>query len=263
MIEFDEGLMAYILFWLAVLGTVAGSTICCVSGRLAVGEDPIRGRSHCDACGHTLGAVDLIPIFSYLFHKGRCRYCGSKIPPDCLLSEILGAGIFLGLGLKFGVSPELLMWLIFGCILYLLAYIDARTMLLPDKLLLAAILNRLIFVVILQQPWKATLISMLIGACSVSLPLLLLVLLMDRILGKETMGGGDIKLLFVMGLYLDWMQMVLLLLVAAIVALIFALLRQKQQRSAPLAFGPFLALAGMLVIFFGDPLLDWYRMLLY
>ncbi len=137
--------------------------------------------------------------------------------------------------------------------------VDEKTHLLPDALLLAAVVNRLMFLFVLGQPLGTTLPQMLLGAVSVSVPLLGLVLLMDKLLGKESMGGGDIKLLFVMGLYASWMQMLLVLFVACLLGLVWAAAAKKQ---AAIAFGPFLALAFGIVLLFGDGFIAWYQQLL-
>ena len=93
---------AYLCLWLAVLGAVLGSFLDCAVSRRAAGEPWHRGRSRCISCGHPLGARDLVPVASYLLRRGRCRFCGRKIPAECLLAELAGAGMFLCLGLRFG-----------------------------------------------------------------------------------------------------------------------------------------------------------------
>ncbi len=252
-------LQLYLTFWLTLLGAVMGSFLDCAALR---GGIP-RGRSHCDSCGHTLGLGDLVPIFSYLFHKGRCRYCGQPIPVRCLVSELAGAALFGGLGLRFGLRPVLLMQLILGSILLLLGLIDWATYTLPDSLLLAAAANRLVFLFVLGEPLGETLPSMILGALSVSLPLLLLSLAMDFLLKKETMGGGDIKLLFVLGLYLDWAEMLLLLFVGCVLALAWALgAKRKSHSQGEIPFGPFLSAAWLIVTLFGASWIQWYQSLL-
>lgn len=253
-------LQLYLAFWLAVLGAVLGSFFNCWADRYAGGGGLPTGRSHCDGCGHILGPADLIPLVSYLVRRGRCRYCGSPIPIRCLASELAGAVAFAALGLRFGFSPELLMWLILAAALLLLSLIDWTTRLLPDKLLLAAVLNRFVFLFLLGQPLPETLRGMALGAFSVSLPLLILSLIMDRVLGKETMGGGDIKLLFVLGLYSSWLEMILLLLTACVLALLWAVPAKHRQTAIP--FGPFLAAAWLVVVLFGHGWISWYLSLL-
>lgn len=262
MIGTEPLLTTYLLFWLAVTGAAAGSMLDCFAWRRVRGESVLKGRSHCGNCGHVLGIRDLIPVGSYLFHRGRCRFCGAKIPTDCLAAEVAGALLFMGLGLKFDITGELAMWLIFAGLLLEISLIDWQSRIIPDRLLLTAIVNRLVFMILLRQPPGATALSMLVGACSVSVPLLLLVLVMDRVLGKESMGGGDIKLLFVMGLYLDWMHMLLVLFAACVLGILPGLWMRKKQKDGGFPFGPFLALSCILVVLFGSPLLEWYRALI-
>jgi leader peptidase (prepilin peptidase)/N-methyltransferase len=170
--------------------------------------------------------------------------------------------VFPALGWKFGIGGELIMWLILAVILLISGLIDWQAKLLPDGLLLGAVVNRVIFLFLLAQPLKETLLHMAAGAISVSLPLLLLTLLMDHLLGRETMGGGDIKLLFVLGLYMDWMEMVLILLIGCVLALIRGLWQKRKSLQDSIAFGPFLAAGWLLVLFGGAPLIDWYCALL-
>ncbi len=251
-------LKIYLAFWLALLGAVTGSFLDCAAVR---GGLP-KGRSRCDHCGHALGVGDLIPVFSYLACRGRCRYCKEPVPRQCLAAELSGAVVFAALGLKFGLQLQLVMQLILGALLLLLALVDWNTQLLPDRLLLAAALNRLVFVVVLGQPLPQTLIEMAQGAFSVSLPLLLLSLGMDHLMKKETMGGGDIKLLFVLGLYLSWMEMILLLLVGCVLALAWALGMSRSRRAPQIPFGPFLSAAWLIVTLFGANWIQWYLGLL-
>lgn len=251
-------LQLYMTIWLVLLGAVMGSFFDCAAVR---GGLP-KGRSHCDSCNHVLSPMDLVPILSYLMHKGRCRYCGAKIPMRCLVTELAGAVLFAGLGLKFGLHLELVMQLVFGSLLLLLALIDWDTHILPDRLLLAAGVNRLVFLFLLGQPLQETLISMTVGALSVSLPLLILSLVMDHLLQKESLGGGDIKLLFVMGLYLSWLEMLLLLFVGCVLALAWAFWAGKKNSSVEIPFGPFLSAAWLIVILFGTSWIQWYQSLL-
>ena len=86
--DFELPYRIVILFFTGMLGAVFASFFTCMGNRIAEGRDWIKERSTCDSRGHELGAMDLIPIFSYLFSKGKCRYCGAKIPVSCILGEI-------------------------------------------------------------------------------------------------------------------------------------------------------------------------------
>ena len=256
--DIDLLLNLYLTLWLAVLGAVLGSFLCCAADR---GGLP-TGRSRCGGCGHVLGAGELIPIFSYLFSHGRCRHCGGAIPVRCLTAELMGAAGFATLGLKFGPSLELAMQLILAGLLLLLSLVDWTAHVLPDKLLLAAIVNRMAFLVLLREPLEETLLQMALGAFSVSLPLLLLSLVMDWLLKKDTLGGGDIKLLFVLGLYLSWLEMLLAVVLACGLALVWAAGPGRRQANGEIPFGPFLAAAWLAVTLFGAPWIQWYLSLL-
>lgn len=248
----------YLALCLAILGAVLGSFLCCAADR---GGLP-TGRSRCDSCGHVLGVGELIPIFSYLFSRGRCRHCGATIPARCLIAELVGAVGFAALGVRFGPSLELVMQLILAGLLLLLSLVDWNAHVLPDKLLLAIIVNRLVFLVLLREPLGETLPQMALGAFSVSLPLLLLSLVMDWLLQKDTLGGGDIKLLFVLGLYLSWLEMLLLLIFACALALVWAIGPGRRQAKGEIPLGPFLAAGWLSVTLFGEPLIQWYLGLL-
>lgn len=249
-------LTAYLCFWLAVFGAVLGSFLDCAASRWAGGDPhPFAGRSRCASCGHALGARDLVPVFSFLFRRGRCKYCGEKIPAECLLSELAGAAAFLCLGLRFGPAPELGQWLVFAALLLALSLTDLARRLLPDRLLLALAANRALWLFLLGQGVREVLEA--VKALAVPAALLALVLLMEKRMGREVMGGGDIKLLFVFALYLRWGELLLALLAACLLGLLWAGFTGGKKGSA-LPFGPFLALGALLTVCCGGPVLDWY-----
>ena len=92
MLHISFGITAYILFITFILGCCLGSFADCAAVRLVSGQSVLSGRSHCDSCGHVLGVLDLFPVLSWLLLKGKCRYCGAKIPPESFITELI-AGI--------------------------------------------------------------------------------------------------------------------------------------------------------------------------
>nr|WP_325204157.1 prepilin peptidase [uncultured Oscillibacter sp.] len=249
-------LTAYLCFWLAVFGAVLGSFLDCAASRWAAGDPrPFRGRSRCGSCGQTLGPRDLVPVFSFLLRRGRCRYCGARIPAECLVSELAGAAAFVCLGLRFGWSLELGQWLPFAALLLALSLTDRAKRVLPDKLLLLLAANRAVWFVLLGHGVRELLEAG--KACAVPAALLALVLAMERLLGREAMGGGDIKLLFVLALYLGWAELFLTLLAGCLLGLLWAALTGGNGKTA-MPFGPFLALGAMLTVCCGGPVLEWY-----
>ena len=250
-----EELRPLMALWLAVLGAVLGSFLCCAAARRGSGESVLKGRSRCDSCGHVLAAWEMIPVFSWPLLRGKCRHCGAKIPPADWLGETLLAAAFGALTLVIGVGGELWMWLILAALLTELSLIDAREQILPDSLLIAAAAVRLVFWAVGGFSLPA-LKTMAIGAVSVSVPVLAAVLVMDKVLGRESMGGGDIKLLAVLGLYLDWRHMLLTVLAACLMGIVGGAIGRKKGK--PFPFGPYIALAAVLVRLAGEPVIGWY-----
>lgn len=257
-------LFGYVLLILFILGTVMGSFLTCYAGRFIARESVLKGRSHCDACGHVLGAGDLIPVVSYLALKGRCRYCGSRISPRCVVTELLMGALFDAGLLRYGLCFSLLCYLVLVCILLALSLIDLDTCLIPDRFHLAAIVNRAAFLplIVWEQSGKtgfraallsASAKSLLTGAVTAAV-MLLASLLFDRITGKESMGGGDIKLYFVAGLYLAGWSAYLCVILSCIIGLLTAACMKKHK----IPFGPSIAAALVLCLLFGDDVIRWY-----
>lgn len=245
----------YLAVWLGILGAVWGSFADCAVSRWAAEEKMFVGRSHCASCGHILSVIDLIPVFGWLFRRGKCKYCGGAIPADCLLAELAGAAGFVCAGVRFGLTPALGQWLIWWALLLTISLADGAKRVIPTPLLLALGANRLLWFAV-QKEGFSEIFDMFLAAL-VPVILLALVLLGEKLAGRELMGGGDIKLLLALALYLSWAQQLLALLAGCLTGLLWAALSgEKRGRAVP--FGPFLSLGAGLTVFFGDPLLQWY-----
>ncbi len=250
MLHLSPFLTAYILTLTALLGLIFGSFCNAWAWRIAHGESIAHGRSHCADCGHTLAARDLIPLVSWLALRGRCRYCGRPISPRYPLVELVSCLYYVSVVLCFDVTLDALRLLILGSLLLTASLVDLDTMELPDGLLLAAALAALLR---LPGGWK----DALLGAVAVAGPLLLLVLLADKRMGRETMGGGDIKLVAVLGLHFGPARTLLLLILACVLGLLLGL-AMKRAKDDPFPFGPALSLAAWLTALVGGPVVSWY-----
>lgn len=256
----DYILIIYFGFWLAVLGAVLGSFADCAADRYIQNKPILNARSACTSCNTILKPIDLIPVFSYIFYKGKCRYCGAKIPSECLILELLSAFVFTALGLKNGINIQLIMWLILAVCLIYISIIDCKIQIIPDSILVFLIAVRIVFAFILKHSF----INILIGGLSISLPLLLLVIFYENIAKKEAMGGGDIKLMFVIGLFMNYKQMLLLLITACFAAIMFILaVGRKNNYQKQYPFGPFISFSWFLVFMFGDLIINWYQSLFF
>lgn len=250
-----------------VLGACMGSFLNCAAIRTGSGESFLRGRSHCMNCGHELRAPDLIPVLSWVFLRGKCRYCGAKVSGRYPLVEVIFALVCLACLLRFDLTILALRNFIFLSVLFYLTLTDIETMIIPDKCH-----------IILALAWIASAPLLLSGrevlmhvAAGVVFGggILLVSLLMDRILGRESMGGGDIKLLAVVGLYFGFIGTLFVMILSCIMGLIFNVMRGRRGSEDAEAgsgkefpFGPWIAIAAAIVLFAGDPLISWYTGLL-
>lgn len=251
----------YAVFLAAVLGLVAGSFLNCAAIRLVTGEKISRGRSHCMSCGHVLAASDLVPLFSWLFLKGKCRYCGAKISARYPVSELVSAVVFVALLFRFDISLELLEFLVLASLLLCVSFADLEGYIIPDVLIIIGLTVRIVFILISCRPGAAALES-LIGALSISLPLLIIVLIAEKVMKKEAMGGGDIKLFFMAGSFFNWKENLLAAIFACVIGIVLgAAARKKCGESRPFPFGPAISAGYFLCMLFGREIVAAYMSL--
>lgn len=254
----SRGLLIYCGAVALLLGAVFGSFLNCAAWRLSHGESVLRGRSHCPDCGHVLGAGDLVPILSWLFLRGKCRYCGKKIPARYPLTEAVFALLTLLCLLRFDLSWLCLRNWILLCCLFCLSLTDLECMIIPDVCLISAAAVWVIFLPLTGMGWPAVRGGLLAGLIFGG-GLLGLSLLMDRILKRDSLGGGDIKLFAVLGLYLGIVGTLFMTVLACLLGLLFAVLRRgRGGGSEPFPFGPAIAAAGTVMLLCGEPLIQWY-----
>ena len=252
---------AYCLVLAFIIGAAVASFLACMGWRKCNGESVLKGRSHCDSCGHVLSAHDLIPILSYVKNKGRCRYCNTPIGPINVIGEIIVAVAFVLTTMKYDISVKLVPMLLFICILYLVSVTDIYAQIIPDGYLIFAIVVRFVYYLFFEEFQWQSLFMLFVDGFAVSVPLLLLVLLMEKLWQKEAMGGGDIKLLFVTGMYIGWAENILAIFFACIIGIIVGLIQQKNadtQESVYFPFGPSIASGAFRSMLVGGQLIDAY-----
>ena len=246
-------LIIYTSIFLFALGTIFGSFIGCVAGRIVAGEDWIKGRSHCDECGHVLEFIDLIPIVSYIITGSKCRYCKKKLSIKYPLMEALMGIVFVALFLsRKMIDFTLLRNLILSVLLMGLSLIDLDTYTIPDGFIVAGIINWLVFE-LLNFEKESFIISIVTGVV-VLVVMLLLSMIMDKILNKESLGGGDIKLFFVLSLYFGPLKTLFLLLLSCIIGLSFVVFLKNNK----IPFGPAISIGTVFMLIYGDTLLKLY-----
>ena len=245
----------------ACFGAVMGSFLNCAAFRIVRGESFLKGRSRCPACGHELTALELVPVLSWAFQRGRCRACGAKVSVRYPLTELGFALVTVLCLLRFDLTPLCLRNFLFLCVLFLLTLTDLEDMTIPDGCHIAAILVWMAALPFLFTGWGDVMRSLL-AAVVFGGGLLGISLVMDKVLGRDSMGGGDIKLFAVVGLYLGIVGTLFALLAACVLGLAMnaALKRRDGDRAFP--FGPAIALSAALMLLYGEPLINWYLGLL-
>lgn len=244
-----------------ILGACFGSFLNCMAWRIVHGESVLKGRSHCDNCGHVLGFGDLVPIASYLAHGGKCRYCGQKISKGQLWGEIISALVFALLLWRYDISLQLLEYLGLACVLLACSFADLEGYIIPDRFILAGIGIRLIFILTSGDIINELLFSAL-GGIPLVLVMLLIVFVMEKILKREAMGGGDIKLLFLTGIFLGWQLNIMCLIFACLFGIVCGIAsaggKKHGEGEKLIPWGPSIAAGAGAALIFGEPLLSWY-----
>lgn len=237
-------------FW---LGAFLGSAFNCLAYRMARGQKWSEGRSVCPTCGHTLGAADLVPIFSLLLLKGKCRHCGAKISARYVLTEALLGTVFASILWRFGLSFQTVSALTLCCCLFCLSLVDLDIQIIPNRFLAIPAVVRLA-----QLTAEERLVSSILPALVFGGGLLALSLVMDKLLHKDTMGGGDIKLIALLGLYFGFAECLFLILCACVLGIIAASVLMKIRDDTPFPFGPALSIGAYITLLFGEEIVGWY-----
>lgn len=230
-----------------VFGIMFGSFYNVVAYRLPKGESLIKPASHCTKCNHRLGASELVPIFSYIFQKGKCKNCGEKISPFYMIFEFITGLLFLLSYLIFGFTIDFYIALVFSSMAVIVTISDYQTMIIPDEVLIATSIL-LVICNFIKGGIGLVGTSLLSGIIAFGL-LFLLKLFGDFVFKKESMGGGDIKLLFVFGLVLGYELSIISIFLAAFICLPFSLIILYIKKTNIVPFGPFLCI-GALILYF-------------
>jgi len=217
-------------------------------------------RSFCPACNETIRPYDNIPVISYLLLRGKCRHCRASISILYPFVELATAGLCLGMYYRFGLTLELLLALVFVAVLVPIFVIDAQHYIIPNVLIVTGLILGVVVVcgIAYRDSDVWYLLVRLIGALAGGLALWLVAVIGSAILRRKAMGGGDIKLMALIGLFLGaWPELAMVIgfsaLSGAIVGTILIVSGVK-SRESPIPYGPFLAGAAVVVLLWGDSL---------
>lgn len=214
----------------------------------------VKPRSRCPHCGHPIGPFENIPILSYLLQKGRCKGCGKSISPRYPLVEAITGMLFAYTAWRFGLTLASAGAMLFIAAMIALTCIDFDTQLLPDDITLPLVWAGLL---INLNGTFTPLSSAVIGAAAGYLALWLVYWAFKLATGKEGMGYGDFKLLAAIGAWFGWQMLPLVILASSFVGAIVGvalIVLARHGRNVPIPFGPYLAAAGIIALFWGRAL---------
>ena len=241
-----------------ILGLCIGSFLNVCIYRLPAGKSIVFPHSYCPACKAAIRIYDNIPVIGWLLLKGQCRDCGVRISWRYPLVELLTGCLALCAYLKFGPAIETAIYFVFITVLIVITFIDIDHRIIPDRITLPGL--PLAFVAALVLPgmtWQASLIGILAGGGS----LLMVAVGYTFITGKEGMGGGDIKLLAMIGALCGWVGVLFTIFFGSVLGSVTGIATMRgsgQGTKLAIPFGPFLSVGAIGYIFFGSEIVHWY-----
>lgn len=238
---------------MGLFGLVMGSFLNVVALRMPAGKSMITPRSHCTSCQTTLRPFELIPVISFLFLRGRCRYCGTRLALYYPLVEVGTAILYVLAYEQFGWSLELLTALPLLSILVAITHIDLRLKLIPDIITFPGMIYFAVLRLFYRtDPWWDYVLGFIVAGG---------LLLLIAVVSRGGMGGGDIKLMAMTGLAIGWKWALLAFLFATLIGGLVGLallLFKMAGRKDAIAFGPYLAIGIAVSYVWGDAIWHWY-----
>jgi leader peptidase (prepilin peptidase)/N-methyltransferase len=247
-----------IFFLLFTLGAILGSFLNVCIYRIPKRESIISPPSHCPHCGDPIRFYDNIPLISYILLAGKCRHCKEGISFRYPLVEGLSGLMTLAIFMRYGLTVHALLLLFFSAALIIITFIDLDYQIIPDIISIPGIFCGIgASFLIPNISWPDS----LFGMCAGGGLLLLVALGYKWVTGREGMGGGDVKLLAMVGAWLGWKAIPFILFSSSLIGVLIGVgsgLVSTQGLKAKIPFGPFLAISSILYVFFGPEVINWY-----
>lgn len=232
-----------------IFGSIMGSFYHVIATRLSKGKSIITPASHCEKCNHQLKWYELIPIISYIIQGGKCRYCKEKLPLSYLLMEICTGILFAVCYHVFGFTLELISSIIFVSSLIIIIISDIEYMIILDEVLIFSVFG-IIIIDIVDVGLYETSLRVLAGLGSFA-TMYLVKKVGDIMFKQESLGGGDIKLMFLIGLVIGYPMAICNIFFATFIAFPIALFLLIFKKDNIIPFGPFLSMSGIILYIWG------------
>lgn len=256
-----------IILLLTVLGLVFGSFLTAFIDRVHDGRDWVSGRSECDSCNQTLGPVDLLPVISWVASKGRCRHCRKPVSASYPITETMTAVLLAGLYIFWPDNlagfewARLVLWIVMVIGFVGLSIYDIKWYLIPNRLLYPLIALALVFTGV-EAVFAGGGTDLIRGAVLGILCCGGIFYVIFQVSGGKWIGGGDVKLGFLLGLLMaDPYLALLVVMISSFIGILIALpaiIAKRIGAKSQLPYGPALMAATYIVFLWGEPLIDWY-----
>ncbi len=255
-----------LIFLFALLGLAVGSFLNVCIDRLPRNESIVKPPSHCPVCQNKLAAKDLIPVFSYLRLRGRCRNCQAAIPRRLFWVELATTLIFALLCWHYGLSAELGVMIFYACLFIVIFVVDLEHGLILNKVVYPSMVVALLLPLLpqswlTQEIWLTKMIEPGIASAALGGGIGFALFLLIALVSRGGMGWGDVKLAALIGLATGFPLVFLAIIMGAILGGIVAValvIAKKRKRRETIPFGPFLALAAMITLLWGSNIMSWY-----
>ena len=251
--------MTYILTF--IFGAIMGSFLNVCIYRLPLGKSIVGPRSFCPFCENTIGWFDNIPLISFVMLRGKCRNCARPIPFRYFIVELITALMSVCLLKYFSLTPAFFVYLVFVYALIVVIFIDIEHQEIPDSIDLPGIILGIICMTVFRLDgsgsyWMSLLNSFL-GILAGGGSMFLLGYLGEKIYKKEALGGGDIKLMAMIGAFLGWKLVLLTFFMAPIFGSGIGLVMKLKFKKEEIAYGPYLSIAAIISLLYGNNILEY------
>jgi len=257
-------------FFFFIFGSIIGSFLNVCIVRMPYEKSVVTPRSHCVHCKKTIPWYDNIPFVSYLLLKGRCRFCGTAISFRYFLVELVTGLSFVGMYSYYKLDPILWPYLVMICGFIVATFVDFEHRIIPDEISVGGMFAGLLFSLLIPklhhidpmytqgiaahfQSFGWSVVGVLVGGGSIYL----MGLLGDVIFKKESMGGGDVKLMAMVGAFLGWKYALLTFFIAPFFGAVYGIVEKIRTKDSAIAYGPFLVVGALITMFWGDRIVDW------
>ena len=255
-----------------IFGSIIGSFLNVCIYRLPLEQSIIKPRSHCPKCKKKISWYDNIPLLSYMVLRARCRFCKNKISFQYFLVELISASLFLSFYMLYGLSFSFVFYTIFVCLLIVATFVDIAHRIIPDEISVGGIVVGLILSGLLglslrpfsfnYKPILNSLIGIIAGGGIIYLTAKIFDLIYFKLLKKgpidgetESMGGGDVKLLAMIGAFLGWKIAIFTFFLAPFFGAVIGIVNLAIRKQHTIPYGPFLSLAAFISLFWADAIL--------